>query len=230
MFIARISRGRSIRTFVTGVLIVPSLVSLVWFAVFGGAAIHQQRLTEDLVGEEGAVNSNSALFSLLDHYPIATITSVLVIILVGIFFVSGADAASMVMGTLSEKGSIEPSRPSVVFWGALTGAVAAIMLVVGDGDEALTGLQQITIVAAVPFVLIMGVLCVSLYKDLQTDPMVVRDRLGTEAVESAVVTGVQEHQGQFALVVEKSDGGDPVRIEELPPTDPVVDPEGRKDQ
>ena len=229
MFIARISRGRSIRTFVTGVLIVPSLVSLVWFAVFGGAAIHQQRLTEDLVGEEGAVNSNSALFALLDHYPIAVVTSVLVIILVGIFFVSGADAASIVMGTLSEKGSIEPSRPTVVFWGSLTGGVAAIMLVVG-GDDALTGLQQITIVAAVPFVLVMGALCVSLYKDLQTDPMVVRDRLGTEAVESAVVTGVEEHQGQFALVVEKADSGEPIRIEELPPTDPVVDPEGRKDE
>ena len=77
-----------------------------------------------------------------------------------------------------------------------------------------------------PFVLVMGALCVSLYKDLQADPMVVRDRLGAEAVESAVVTGVEEHQGQFALVVEKAESGEPIRIEELPPTDPVVDPEG----
>jgi len=138
---------------------------------------------------------------------------VLVIVLVGIFFVSGADAASMVMGTLSEKGSIEPSRPTVIFWGALTGAVAAIMLVVGDGGSALTGLQQITIVAAVPFVLVMGALCVSLYKDLQTDPMVVRDRLGTEAVEGAVVTGVEEHDGAFALVVEKAQPGDRTAVD-----------------
>ncbi|MGH3474260.1 MAG: BCCT family transporter [Aeromicrobium sp.] len=208
MFIARISRGRTIRGFVTGVLIVPSLISLVWFAVFGGAAIHQQRLTEDLVGKGGVVDSNSALFALLDHYPIAAVSSVLVIFLVGIFFVSGADAASMVMGTLSEKGSIDPSRPTVVFWGSLTGAVAAIMLVVGDGDKALTGLQQITIVAAVPFVLVMGALCVSLYKDLQTDPMVVRDRLGTQAVEGAVATGVEEHDGRFALVVERAEHSD----------------------
>ncbi|MGA9101460.1 BCCT family transporter [Aeromicrobium sp.] len=228
MFIARISRGRTIRGFVTGVLIVPSLVSLVWFAVFGGAAIHQQRLTDDLVGKGGAVNENSALFALLDHYPIATITSVLVIVLVGIFFVSGADAASIVMGTLSEKGSIEPSRPTVVFWGSLTGAVAAIMLIVG-GDDALTGLQQITIVAAVPFVLVMGVLCVSLYKDLQSDPMVVRDRLGTEAVEGAVVTGVEEHDGRFALVVERAEHGDEnaVRADKEQSADPTVDDEGR---
>ena len=228
MFIARISRGRTIRGFVTGVLIVPSLVSLVWFAVFGGAAIHQQRLTDDLVGKGGTVNENSALFALLDHYPIATITSVLVIVLVGIFFVSGADAASIVMGTLSEKGSIEPSRPTVVFWGSLTGAVAAIMLIVG-GDDALTGLQQITIVAAVPFVLVMGVLCASLYKDLQSDPMVVRDRLGTEAVEGAVVTGVEEHDGRFALVVERAEHGDEnaVRADKEQSADPTVDDEGR---
>jgi choline-glycine betaine transporter len=84
------------------------------------------------------------------------------------------------------------------------GAVAAIMLVVG-GDDALTGLQQVTIVAAVPFVLVMAALCVSLYKDLQTDPMVVRGRLGREMVESAVVTGVEEHDGEFVLVVEAAD-------------------------
>jgi choline/carnitine/betaine transport len=230
MFIARISRGRTIRGFVTGVLIVPSLVSLVWFSVFGGAAIHQQRLTEDLVGDGGAVDPNSALFTLLDHYPIASITSVLVIVLVGIFFVSGADAASIVMGTLSEKGSIEPSRQTVVFWGALTGAVSAIMLVVGKEGEALTGLQQITIVAAVPFVLVMGALCVSLYKDLQTDPIVVRERLGTAAVEGAVVTGVEEHEGQFALVVRHDpNGGDVIRASDLQTSGPPDDDEERRE-
>ncbi len=110
MFIARISRGRTIRQFVTGVLIVPSLVSLVWFAVFGGTAIDVQRKTGDLVGKAGAVEPNSALFGMLDHLPLASISTVLVMVLVGIFFVSGADAASIVMGTLSEKGSIEPSK------------------------------------------------------------------------------------------------------------------------
>jgi choline-glycine betaine transporter len=134
------------------------------------------------------------------------------------------------MGTLSEKGSIEPSRPTVVFWGSLTGAVAAIMLVVG-GDDALTGLQQITIVAAVPFVLVMGVLCLSWYKDLQTDPIVVRERLGSAAVEGAVVSGVEEHEGQFALVIEHApNGGEVVRADDLRTTGPPVDDEERRER
>ncbi|KQX71718.1 choline transporter [Aeromicrobium sp. Root472D3] len=204
MFIARISRGRTIRQFVTGVLIVPSLVSLVWFAVFGGTAIDIQRRTGDLVDAAGSVDSDSALFQMLDQLPIASVTTVLVMVLVGIFFVSGADAASIVMGTLSEKGSTEPSKRSVVFWGTVMGGVAAIMLIIG-GNDALAGLQKITIVAAVPFVLVMAALCVSLYKDLQTDPMVVRDRLGQEMVEDAVLTGVEEHDGEFVLVVEAAE-------------------------
>ena len=119
MFIARISRGRTIRQFVAGVLLVPSVVSLVWFAVFGGAAINVQQNGTDLVGE-GRVEAQ--LFTLLDQFPIATVASVVVMILVAIFFVSGADAASIVMGSLSQRGTIEPSRGTVVFWGVATGA------------------------------------------------------------------------------------------------------------
>lgn len=204
MFIARISRGRTIRQFVTGVLIVPSLVSLVWFAIFGGTAIDIQRKTGDLVGKAGSVEPTSALFGTLDHLPLASVSTVLVMVLVGIFFVSGADAASIVMGTLSEKGSIEPSKGTVIFWGTVMGGVAAIMLATGGdgGSAALTGLQQITIVAAVPFVLVMAAMCLSLYKDLQTDPVIVRHHKGVDIVAQAVVTGGEEHDGDFVLVVE----------------------------
>lgn len=210
MFIARISRGRTIRQFVTGVLLVPSLVSLVWFAVFGGAAIDAQRKTGSLVGEGGVVNTDSALFQLLAQYPIASVSSVLVMVLVGIFFVSGADAASMVMGTLSERGTIDPSRSTVIFWGSLTGAVAAIMLVIGDGGSAaLSGLQGLTIVASLPFVLVMAALCLALYLDLREDPMVLRGQIGIELVEEAVVQGVQAHGDEFLLVTEPSETGVP---------------------
>jgi choline/carnitine/betaine transport len=212
MFIARISRGRTIRQFVAGVLLVPSLVSLVWFAIFGGAGIFQQDETGDLTEEGGVVNSNFALFHLLDHYPIASITAVLVMILVGIFFVSGADAASIVMGTLSEKGSIDPSRPTVIFWGAATGAVAAIMLILADpneASEALTGLQNLTTVVALPFALVMGLLCVSLYKDLRSDPIILREDRGTVLVEDAVETGMEKHGEEFGLVVEPVENGEP---------------------
>ncbi len=127
MFIARISRGRTIRQFVTGVLLVPSLVSLVWFAIFGGAGIHAQQNGTDLAGQS---TSEGQLFGLLDTMPLAGVTTVVVMVLVAIFFVSGADAASIVMGTLSQRGTMEPSRWNVVFWGVATGAVAAVMLLV----------------------------------------------------------------------------------------------------
>jgi choline/carnitine/betaine transport len=201
MFIARISRGRTIRQFVTGVLLVPSLVSLVWFAVFGGAAIHVQRGGTDIGGEGSA---EGQLFAMLEQFPLATVTSVLVMLLVAIFFVSGADAASIVMGTLSERGTLHPSRWTVVFWGVATGGVAAVMLLIG-GDTALTGLQNITIVAALPFALVMIALCFALVKDLRSDPLMVRRQYGAAAVEQAVVEGVTRHGDEFAITVEKSD-------------------------
>eukprot|EP01032_Pedospumella_encystans_P037654 gene37654-42647_t len=123
-------------------------------------------------------------------------------VLVAIFFVSGADAASIVMGTLSERGTLHPSKPTVIFWGVATGAVAAVMLLVG-GSDALTGLQTITIVAALPFVLVMVGLAVALVKDLRSDPLMVRQAYAQEAVEAAVVAGVTEHGDDFVLAVER---------------------------
>jgi choline/carnitine/betaine transport len=204
MFIARISRGRTIRQFVSGVLLVPSLVSVVWFCVFGGAALNAQQNGADLASE-GSVEAQ--LFSLLNDYPFATAASVVVVLLVAIFFVSGADAASVVMGTLSERGTIRPSRRTVIFWGVATGAVAAVMLLVG-GSGALTGLQSITIVAALPFVLVMVGLAVALVRDLRQDPMMVRREYAAEAVNSAVIAGVTQHGDDFVLSIEKDPAAD----------------------
>ncbi|MEZ0342659.1 BCCT family transporter [Mycobacterium sp. pV006] len=199
MFIARISRGRTIRQFVAGVLLVPSLVSLIWFAVFGGAAINQQQNGTDLAGEGGV---EEQLFTLLEQYPIAPVISVIVMILVAIFFVSGADAASLVMGSLSQRGTIRPSRGTVVFWGVATGAVAAVMLLVG-GEDALNGLQSITIIASLPFLLVMIAMAVALVRDLRRDPKIVRRAYAVEAVNSAVIAGVTRHGDNFVLAVER---------------------------
>jgi choline/carnitine/betaine transport len=204
MFIARISRGRTIRQFVSGVLLVPSLVSLVWFCVFGGAAIRLQQTGTDIAG---AGDLPSQLFTTLQAYPFATASSVLVMVLVAIFFVSGADAASIVMGTLSERGALHPSRPTVIFWGSATGAVAAVMLLVG-GEDALTGLQTITIVAALPFVLVMIGLAAALVKDLRTDPLMVRQKYAAEAMENAVIAGVTEHGDDFVISVDRDPAAD----------------------
>lgn len=208
MFIARISRGRTIRQFVGGVILVPSTVSLIWFAVFGGTAM---KLSEqgDLAGES---TPEGQLFGVLQEFPIAGAMSLLVMILVGIFFVSGADAASIVMGTLSQRGAFEPTRPEVVFWGVVTGAVAAIMLLIGDGQgDALAGLQNLTILVAAPFVLVMIGMCVALMRDLRKDPLIVRGEVGVEVVELAVIAGHEQYDGDFELRIGPGtqDAGDP---------------------
>jgi choline/carnitine/betaine transport len=202
MFIARISRGRTIREFVVGVLAAPTLVALIWFSIFGGSAMHEQQVSGDMT-VDGAVVSDSTLFQLLDHYPLAAISTVLVMVLVGIFFVSGADSASIVMATLSQRGALHPSRTVVIFWGVVMGAVAAIMLALGGGGtEALTGLQNLTVVASLPFVIVMLVICYALWKELRTDPLIVRRQVAVEMMRDAVVHGVEQHGDHFQLSVD----------------------------
>ncbi|MEI4273822.1 BCCT family transporter [Klenkia sp. LSe6-5] len=216
MFIARISRGRTIRQFVTGVLLVPSVVSLVWFAIFGGAGIASQQAGSGLADE---ASPEAQLFSVVEQYPLSSVATVLIMVLVAIFFVTGADSASIVMGTLSQRGRLEPSRWVVVFWGVVMGAVAAIMLLVG-GADALTGLRNLTIIAALPFALVMVGLAVALAKDLRTDPMMLRSMVATEAVEQAVVHGLQNHGGDFVLTVQQAPDGQGVAVVDGPtPTD-----------
>jgi len=163
-FIARISRGRTVREFVVGVLLVPSGVSFVWFAVFGGAAIDLQLSgAADLGGVVG--EPEIALFTTLEEFPLSGIASFVVIVLVALFFVSGADAASLVMGMLSTRGSLAPPRPVTIMWGVSTGAAAAILLLANG----LSALQQAAIIAAAPFTLVMIGLCVSLFKGMASE-------------------------------------------------------------
>jgi len=232
LFIARISRGRTIRQFVTGVLLVPSTVTLLWFAIFGGGAIGIQERAERAgdMGQaltrmvDGApdINFDSVLFSLLEALKlpgwISTGLMILTVVLIAIFFVTGADSASIVMGALSERGAEEPTKKSVIFWGVSVGAVAAVMLLAG-GDhpaEALNGLKNITIVSALPFVLVMLLLCVAIWKDLSHDPLVLRGKVAQEVLEQAVDEGIDRHAGEhFSLMTSEQpivqvNGDDPV--------------------
>ncbi|HJX79298.1 BCCT family transporter [Glutamicibacter sp.] len=221
LFIARISRGRSIRQFVTGVLLVPSTVTLIWFSIFGGGAIGLQERAErsgdmgqamaQMVDGAPDIVFDSVLFDLLDKLPFpawfATVLMVLTVVLIAIFFVTGADSASIVMGALSERGAEDPSKKSVIFWGVSVGAVAAVMLLAG-GDHpaaALNGLKNITIVAALPFVLVMLLLCVAIWKDLSRDPLVLRGKVALEVLEQAVDDGLERHDGeQFSLMTREN--------------------------
>ncbi|GLZ86761.1 BCCT family transporter [Metapseudomonas resinovorans] len=168
-FIARISRGRTIREFVIGVIFIPSGVTMVWFAIMGGAALYSE-----LAGAGGiaaAVNDQGpavALFTLLGQYPAAALTSFAAIVLVGVFFISGADAGSIVMGMLCARGSLTPPGWLVVLWGTLSSAAASVLLVMGG----LVALQTAAIIFAAPFLAVMVGLCVSLWKALLNERQV----------------------------------------------------------
>jgi glycine betaine transporter len=166
MFIARISKGRTIREFVVYVILVPSLVSFIWFSILGGAAFDLQlNQGKDMAAVVDA-GMEGALFETLGSYPLGTVTSALAVFLIAIFFVTGADSASIVMGMLSQNGCEEPRRGLTVFWGVTTGAVAAVLLWSGG----LKALQTLVILVAGPFMLVLIAMCVSTLKSLREEP------------------------------------------------------------
>ena len=173
VFIARISRGRTIREFVVGVILAPSVVSFVWFAILGGSAIDLQLTGTANIAEIAANNQPAALFSTLEQFPLFGLMALITIILVALFFVSGADAASVVMGMLSSEGNLHPRPWNLIVWGTFTGLAAAICLLAGaiqgSVDAALLALQSVAIASAAPFVLILIGLCFSILKALRAE-------------------------------------------------------------
>ena len=131
VFLARISRGRTIRGFIVGVLVVPSLVFFTWFTVFGGTAIHIDMFEGGDIAKQTAADINSAFFATLDHFPFATVTSVVAIILVLMFFISGADANTYVLSMMTSGGSLAPHRAVLILWGVLTGVTAVVLMLAG---------------------------------------------------------------------------------------------------
>jgi choline-glycine betaine transporter len=166
VFLAKISRGRTIRQFIIGVLGVPSLVFFIWFTVFGGTAIHSDMTGDGAIGKAATADVNSAFFAMLAELPLTSMTSAITIILVVLFFVSGADANTYVLSMLSSKGVLTPKRPVLVVWGAITGITAIVLLLAGG----LAALQQAVILSAAPFTVIVVLLAVSLMIELRRDP------------------------------------------------------------
>ncbi|EYT64887.1 glycine/betaine ABC transporter [Dietzia sp. UCD-THP] len=168
MFLARISRGRTVREFIIGVVLVPSTLSVIWFSIFGGFALYLEEAGRSVFGD-GSLEPQ--LFNLLRELPLAGVLMVMAMLLIAVFFITSADSASIVMGGMAQYGIEEPSRWIVMLMGSFTAAVAIIMLVAGDGGgNALSSLQNMTIIAASPFVLVLIALCVSIHKSLSHDP------------------------------------------------------------
>jgi glycine betaine transporter len=164
-FIARISRGRTIREFVLGVLLVPSLVSFLWFSTFGGTALFQEIFAGLPVAAAVEADVTSALFVVLQQMPLGTLLAILATLLIVTFFVTSADSATFVLGMLSSEGRLTPSNRVKLTWGALQSSIAAVLLLSGG----LEGLQTAAIVAAAPFAVIMVLMCVSILRALQEE-------------------------------------------------------------
>lgn len=199
MFIARISKGRTIRQFVIYVIAVPSLVSFVWFSILGGAAYDLQLNQGQDMAAAVAAGLETPLFETLSSYPLGTLTTAIAVFLIAIFFVTGADSASIVMGMLSQHGDEEPRRALTVFWGVATGAVAALLLWSG-GSNGLTALQQLVIIVAGPFMLILIGMCVSLLKALRQEPAeaLLTPKLRRAALLAEAAEGPGPQRGEMA--------------------------------
>ncbi|MBO3083331.1 BCCT family transporter [Cellulomonas fengjieae] len=197
MFIAKISRGRTLREFVTAVIVVPSALCLVWFTVVGGTAMWLEQTRSAMNASE---SGQDMLFALLRELPFGAVTSVLAMISVVIFFVTSADSASIVMASLSEQGNPAPQRWTTVVWGATLAAVAAVLLV-GGGQVALSGLQSLMMVSALPFAVVLILVMVAWAKDLARDPLTLRRRYAREALDQGVRAGIEEHGDDFVIGV-----------------------------
>ncbi len=163
MFIARVSRGRTVREFIICVLLIPSLVCILWMTTFGGTALHQ--IVQD--GYEGVQKAGTALrlFEMLSQLPMTQITSGIGIILVVVFFVTSSDSGSLVIDTITAGGKTDGPMPQRIFWCVFEGLVA-IALLLGGG---LAALQAMAVTTGFPFAAVLLLLCVSIWKGLRSE-------------------------------------------------------------
>jgi glycine betaine transporter len=160
-FIARISRGRTIRQFVSMVILAPSLFCMIWFSVFGSLGLN----LDNAIIEEAIQTTETTLFIVLSHYPLSTILSMVVVVILLIFFVTSADSAIYVLSMFSSEGSLDPPNSKKIMWGLALAFLALVLLITGG----LGALQTVSIVAALPFAFVMLFCCVSMLKALSKE-------------------------------------------------------------
>jgi betaine/carnitine transporter, BCCT family len=165
MFIARVSKGRTVREFLVAVLLVPTLITLIWMTAFGGNGLAQ---VETRVGElaNGISDVSLSLFQMLDNLPLTNIASFIGIVLVLVFFVTSSDSGSLVIDSITAGGKLDAPVPQRIFWAAMEGLIAGALLF-GGGSDALGALQAAAITVGLPFTLILLAMCTALYLGLQ---------------------------------------------------------------
>ncbi|MFC6203534.1 BCCT family transporter [Psychrobacter urativorans] len=175
VFIARISRGRTIREFVLGVLLIPMLILFFWFTTFGGVAIHMELLAalDPALVSPGLVeavqaDTGSAIFKLVEYYPLTKPVTLMIVIMIVLWFVTSSDSASFVIDMLTAGGDTNPPKIQRLFWATMEGLIAAILLAAGG----LGALQAAAIVAGLPFALVIFVMMYALLRGLGRDRLI----------------------------------------------------------
>ena len=205
LFIARISRGRTIRQFVLGTVIGPSVVTFVWVAVFGGSALYLDQTRGNGLAERVVSDPASGMFVFLEQFPLALPMSILTLAVLWIFFVAGADAGTIVLGSLSTGGPPEPKRWIKLAWGLAMALIAGILLLAGG----LGALQSASVLTGLPFAFIMVLMCISFYRHLRdearetrqgpADPgLTIHRRGGTSPASQAFTVEKQAGPGRLA--------------------------------
>ncbi|CCU59518.1 glycine betaine transporter OpuD [Bacillus subtilis] len=162
IFIARVSRGRTIREFLIGVLVTPCILTFLWFSIFGVSAMDLQQKGTFNVAK---LSTETMLFGTLDHYPLTMVTSILALILIAVFFITSADSATFVLGMQTSYGSLNPANSVKLSWGIIQSAMAAVLLYSGG----LAALQNTAILAALPFSIVILLMIASLYQSLSKE-------------------------------------------------------------
>ncbi|MFV8462517.1 BCCT family transporter [Vibrio campbellii] len=173
MFIARISKGRTIREFIVAVLFIPTTVIIIWMAIFGGIAIDQVANKVGEIGMNGLKDITLSLFHTYDALPMSSVLSVVSIGLIMVFFITSSDSGSLVIDSITSGGKVDSPVPQRVFWAVIGGAIAAVLLWVG-GTESIQALQAGTVSMALPFAFILLLMCLSLLLGLRTENQLVK--------------------------------------------------------
>ncbi|MCF1601175.1 MAG: BCCT family transporter [Tetragenococcus halophilus] len=199
MFIARISKGRSVKEFIIGVVLVPTIISAVFMSILGGTALYQQINGINDLASVVNVDESLALFSLSDSLPLSSILSLVGIILVTVFFITSSDSGSLVIDHLTSGGKLDTPLAQRIFWAIIEGAVAAVLLIGGG----LTALQTASIITGLPFTFVLLAMVYSLYLGLRQEFLIeraVREKLRKVRNDHIITEVVQSNVEDKALV------------------------------
>ncbi|MFZ5738697.1 MAG: BCCT family transporter [Pseudomonadota bacterium] len=230
MFIARISRGRTVREFVIAVLFVPAGFTFFWMTVFGNTALWiDTTVAQGALHRAVASDLSTALFQFFQYLPFPMLTSSIAVMLVAVFFVTSADSGSLVVDTLAAGGATDTTTAQRVFWCALEGLIAAVLLLTGG----LAALQSATIATALPFSLIMLVLVWALFKGMAADVAQRRVRQGAAAPQAYPAAGLswQRRLGLILNAPTEAEVGEHIKVVVTPALDEVrreLDHQGRR--